>query len=138
MRDGDIDSLSADGAQEPEPQPFRLAETEAHFQARVEGLASFLGWEWIHIQRALNDRGHWRTPVRGHLGPGWPDLVMIKGQRIVACELKSERGRLSPAQERVLRLLALAGIECHVWHPADWDHITEVLGAHPNPAHSPL
>lgn len=106
---------------------FKLQETEAQFQARVQQLATFLGWEWIHIQRGLNDRGYWRTPVTGDLGPGWPDLVMLKGDRMLAVELKVSTN-LTPTQERVLGILGATGyIEVYVWRPSDWDEITEVL-----------
>lgn len=109
---------------------FRLAETEDQFRLRVQGLASFLGWEWMHLQRALNDRGYWRTPVQGPIGVGFPDLMLVKGDRIVFVELKADRGRLTPAQERVLEVLrAVPCTEVYVWKPDDWDWITEVLGA---------
>jgi len=107
---------------------FKLLETEAMFQARVQDYARLRGWEWMHLQRALNDRGYWRTPVVGTLGNGWPDLILVKGHRMIAAELKVGRGVVSPKQERVLGVLTGLGyVEVYVWRPEDWDLITEVL-----------
>lgn len=65
--------------------------------------------------------------------PGWPDLVLIRAAtahrsgRIVFCELKAERGRLSDHQGDWLRAIELAGGETHVWKPSDLDDLVEVL-----------
>lgn len=61
--------------------------------------------------------------------PGWPDLVLLRPPRIVVAELKSERGKVSAAQERVLALLDECGVDARVWRPSDWDDVAETLGA---------
>lgn len=50
--------------------------------------------------------------------PGMPDW-MIVGTRVIFRELKSEEGRLAPAQTRVRNLLVAAGADWAVWRPAD-------------------
>ena len=46
----------------------------------------------------------------------------------MAAELKSDTGRLKPEQADWLEALALAGVECHTWRPADYpDAIATVL-----------
>jgi len=85
-----------------------------------------LGWSWVHFRSARTDKG-WRTPVSGPLGQGWPDLILIRGARAIAAELKSQGGRVSEDQLRVLGILAGAGFETHTWRPADWPEIEAAL-----------
>ena len=60
--------------------------------------------------------------------PGFPDLVMVRGYRLVALELKV--GRRKPTPEQLLWLHALR----EVWQvdalwakPDDWDSLMELL-----------
>lgn len=59
---------------------------------------------------------HW-SPVAA-APAGWPDLVLWRS-RLIVRELKSERGRLSAAQVRVIAALRTAGVDAGVWRPAD-------------------
>lgn len=69
----------------------------------------------------------WRTAVAGD-GAGFPDLLAVRGERIVAAELKADRGRVTPAQTPWLAVLAAAGVAVYVWRPADYpDVIAETL-----------
>ncbi len=53
---------------------------------------------------------------------------MVRPPRLVFAELKAERGRTTPHQERWLALLgACPGVESHLWRPSDLAHIAEVL-----------
>ena len=107
---------------------FKIQETEAQFQERVEQYATIRGWKWMHVQKTANDRGYWRTPIRGMLGKGFPDLFMVRGHRIIAAELKGSRGRYSASQEQVLGWLTETGyVEVYRWQPKDWDSVIEVL-----------
>lgn len=102
--------------------------TETAFLAQVLELAALLGYEGAHFRPALTGRG-WRTPVQGSLGKGWPDLVLVRprDRRVVFAELKSDEGRITPEQERVLGVLETAGATVYVWRPRDSDRITEIL-----------
>lgn len=51
----------------------------------------------------------WRSPVQG-AGRGFPDVLAIRGDRIIAAELKSDRGRLTDEQSQWLDALAAAGV----------------------------
>lgn len=81
-------------------------------------LARLLGWAvyrtWISI----------RSPA------GFPDLILARpGRPLILAELKSDRGRLTPAQEAWLDLLKqVPGVEVYVWRPADLEAIAAVLG----------
>lgn len=99
--------------------------TEAEFQQQVIQLAQLRGFSVAHFRPARTSRG-WRTPVQGN-GRGFPDLIMCRGNRLVAAELKSATGKLTAEQSDWLVALANAGVECYVWRPSDWDEIEETL-----------
>jgi len=90
------------------------------------GLATMLGWEVVHFRPAKTKRG-WRTPVQGSLGVGWPDLILARPPRLIAAELKSDVGKVTEDQRRVLAVLGACGLEVHVWHPRDLDAIAVIL-----------
>jgi hypothetical protein len=91
--------------------------SEKVFAQQVVDLARLLGWSVYRTWLAV------RSPA------GFPDLVLAKPDRpLVLAELKSERGRLSPAQEQWLEVLRqVPGICVFVWRPSDWDAIVETL-----------
>jgi hypothetical protein len=82
-------------------------------------LAELFGWRAIHHRPAMNRRGHWSTAMSGTQAAGWPDLLLCR-ERLIAIELKSERGTVTPDQQSWLAALGKAGVEVHLWRPADW------------------
>jgi hypothetical protein len=100
--------------------------TEAQFTDQVLDLALLFRWRRFHVRPARTGKG-WRTPVQGD-GVGWPDLVLIKGDRIVAAELKVGKRKPTAEQLEWLAAFAAAGAETYVWRPDDWDEIRTVLG----------
>ncbi|WP_051914610.1 VRR-NUC domain-containing protein [Thermorudis peleae] len=76
-----------------------------------------LGWQVYHTWISV------RSPA------GFPDLVLAKpGRPLILTELKTERGKLSPAQEAWLAVLQqVPGIIVRVWRPSDWDEIVAAL-----------
>lgn len=105
----------------------RQALSEADWQGRVTDLADLHGWGWVHFRPARTVQG-WRTPVSGPLGVGWPDLLLVRGERAIAVELKSATGRVSPAQVAALAALGrVSGVEALVARPADWDRVQRLL-----------
>ena len=93
-----------------------MPETEKQFQQAVREYARITGWR---------DFCHWlsiRSPA------GYPDLTLLRPPRVVFAELKTERGRVSDAQQETLALLGQCpGVETYLWRPADWPTIEEVL-----------
>ena len=89
--------------------------TEAELQAAVVQLAQLLGWRVAHFRPARTERG-WRTPVAAD-GAGFPDLVMVRKERLLVAELKSVPGKLTDTQHDWLAALAGAGVSppqrCH-------------------------
>ena len=96
--------------------PLAATLTEKEFQAQVVQLAKILGWK---VQF------HWRS---FHSPAGWPDLTLVRRDRIIHAELKTQTGKVSDKQQEWLDALTATGkCEVHVWRPADFDMLTEVL-----------
>lgn len=90
--------------------------TESQFQTHVLNLARSLGWLVYHSWTSV------------HSAKGFPDLVMVRGERMVCAELKSAKGKVSPEQEAWLAAMGrVTGVEAYIWRPADWDRVEEVL-----------
>jgi len=62
--------------------------TEEVLQLRVEERLRLYGYEFFHDRDSRRNRA------------GLPDIVAARDGRVILLELKSERGRLSPAQQR--------------------------------------
>ena len=104
--------------------------SEAEFQDTVILLAKGYGWKVAHfrgvrVQRA-NGSTYYQTPVQAD-GAGFPDLVLVRGNRLVFSELKRENGKPTPAQEDWISALDLAQAAVYVWRPRDLDAIHQVL-----------
>lgn len=109
-----------------ETQRADRALTEADFLRQVIDLARLLGWRTAHFRPAWSGRG-WRTPVQGD-GVGFPDLVLVRRERLIAAELKREVGGVvSPAQLAWLAAFDSAGLETAIWRPSDLERIAEAL-----------
>jgi len=103
-----------------------LAISEKAFSQQVVDLAQVLGWRIAHFRPARTAKG-WRTPVSAD-GAGFPDLVMVRGDRLIFAELKSEKGKAEPAQQEWLRLLEATGkAEVYLWRPSQIEEIVEIL-----------
>jgi hypothetical protein len=90
--------------------------TEKQFMAQVVDYAHLRGWAVYHPWLSI------RSPR------GWPDLAICRPPRLVLAEIKSDRGKTSPDQDRWLDLLGrCAGLEVFVWRPADWAEIERTL-----------
>ncbi len=99
--------------------------TEEQFQRQVVDLARIRNWSDMHI-RAGRTLDGWRVPVSGSLAKGWPDLVLVRRDRIVFAEIKTDRGRVTAEQAAVIETLSRAA-EAYIWRPRDWDEIDRVL-----------
>lgn len=65
---------------------------------------------------------HWRT-YHTHdsrkSAPGFPDLVLVRAGELIFVELKTDEGKVTPAQREWLNALSGCGAETHIWRPAD-------------------
>ena len=83
---------------------------EKDFQAAVQDAAHLLGWLTYH------------TYDSRHSAPGFPDLVLVR-ERVLFRELKTDKGRVTAAQQHWIDRLSAAGADAGVWRPADWEQI---------------
>lgn len=82
--------------------------TEAQLQAAVIACARLLGWRVYHTHDSRRSAA------------GFPDLCMVRDNRLIFAELKSARGRVSDDQEEWLLALIETGAEACVWYPTAW------------------
>lgn len=97
-------------------QPFMQAMTEKDWQQAVQNLAIHYGWR------------HYHTHDSRRSNPGFPDLVLVRGTRLVFAELKTDAGRVSEVQWSWLNALYEAEREVYVWRPRDLRTVKQVLG----------
>jgi len=93
---------------------------ERDFQKSIIDLAEKFGWSVYHV---TNVRGN----LRAHTSPGFPDLVLCKPPRVVFAEIKTEKGKLTPAQEHWQKKLLGSGMDARVWRPRHWPEIDKLL-----------
>ena len=109
-----------------------MTQSEKDFQDTVIEYAQLRGWKVAHFRsvrvQRKNGSIYYQTPVQAD-GAGFPDLCLVRLSRILFIELKSDKGKVSPAQDEWLK--ALSGTEkCEVylWKPPDFEQeIVEVL-----------
>ena len=106
--------------------------TEKQLQQAITDAAQLLGWLVYH------------THDSRHSAKGFPDLVMVRGGRLLFVELKAEKGKLSPEQRAWFQALVSVSVEIdariddsfventgvvevYVWHPTDLDFALSVL-----------
>lgn len=90
--------------------------SEADFQAKVVAKAKELGWAVYHTYDSRRSE------------PGFLDLTLCRPPRVEYMELKSEKGKVTPAQKRWLNLLRKCdGVHADAYWPKDWQKILEVL-----------
>lgn len=90
--------------------------SEKEFTRQVRDLAELLGWKFYHPWLSI------------HSPRGFPDVALCRPPRLILAELKTEKGKVSAAQEEWLGLLAAcAGVEVAVWRPSDIQTIAELL-----------
>ncbi len=82
------------------------------------------GWFVHHDRPAWTAMGY-RTAIQGE--PGFPDLVLLKGEQLLYWELKAKNGRVSPTQKAWHRRMANAGHPVRVLRPSDRDEIERML-----------
>jgi VRR-NUC domain len=80
--------------------------SEALLDRQIRAIATSLGLLSYHTHNSQ------RSPA------GFPDLVLV-GQKVIFRELKTQTGRVSPAQAQWIAALTAAGQDAGLWRPAD-------------------
>lgn len=104
--------------------------TEREFQAHVLALAKRLSWTAWHDAATNAPRVCYscKAPARGpRNASGLPDLILVRGDRLVWAELKRQDGVTSQEQRQWIAALRAAGQTVFVWRPSDWPTIESVL-----------
>jgi hypothetical protein len=86
--------------------------SEKRWQDDVLEIATLFDWRCYHTFDSRRSN------------PGFPDLILVRPPVLIAAELKTDKGRVSPAQQNWLTTLG----ECHqihtrLWRPADRDQV---------------
>lgn len=89
--------------------PSGIAEKD--WQAQVVELAQLYRWRVYHTYDSR----------RSH--EGWPDLILARPPELLAVELKTDTGRLRPAQREWLDTLTACHVEIAVWRPRDFEAV---------------
>lgn len=106
-------------------------QSEAAFQAQVIAFAQLHKWRVAHFRKVRvqrkNGQVYWETPVAAD-GTGFPDLILIRGARLLVVELKVPPNK--PTAEQIAWLGSFRGIAdlyVTVWTPDDWPTIEKEL-----------
>ena len=100
--------------------------SEATFTSQVIRMAQVFKWRVAHFRPAMTKRGRWVTAVQGD-GAGFPDLIMLRHNRRIMAELKSDKGKATVAQQAWLAAAMDADFEAYIWRPKDIDQIERLL-----------
>jgi hypothetical protein len=103
-----------------------MKHNEADFTKQVLQLAKLLGWRSAHFRPGMMANGRWITAVSGD-GKGFPDLVLVRGKRLLFVELKTDTGEMSDEQVSWMGSLFIAGAEVQMWTPSRLDYIQKEL-----------
>ncbi|MFI0912533.1 VRR-NUC domain-containing protein [Streptomyces abikoensis] len=92
--------------------------TEEQFRRQVRQLAALRGWTLAyHTHNSRRSDAGWPDEVYGH----------PHANRVLFVELKTNTGRIRPAQRAWLTHLAACGLEATLWRPRDIDLIVATL-----------
>jgi hypothetical protein len=98
--------------------------TERQWQAWVIHNAMYNKWSHYH---APDNKPDGLTGKVQMIVAGFPDLVLVKGNRLVFAELKREKGKVTEAQKVWLKRLEATGAECYIWRPSQWEEVLAIL-----------
>jgi hypothetical protein len=108
--------VSPRGAASKGRQLLDLAVTEAELQSSVLDLAGHRGWLSYHVFDSRRSAA------------GFPDLTLVRGDRLIFAELKREGRHPTPAQRAWLAALGtVTAVESHLWRPSTWPDIERAL-----------
>lgn len=90
-------------------------ETEKSFMGAVTRFAQLHGWLVFHVYDS-------RRCV-----PGYPDLTLAKGERLIFAELKVGKNKVTAEQAQWIIALTKTGAEVYEWRPELWEAIERIL-----------
>jgi VRR-NUC domain len=99
--------------------------SEKLFTQQVIDLARWHQWRLCHFRAGINRRGQWQTAIQGDRG--FPDLVLVRRDKLIFAELKTHSGRITSEQDQWLSDLKRAGCMAIIWRPNQFEQIEEQL-----------
>lgn len=114
-----IENCRAEGRLSDPHAPAPAEVSEKEFQAAVMKIARRHGWLAWHCVIARKSEA------------GFPDLVLVRGDRVIFAELKTATGTLDAPQKTWAEALGAVGgnVSYYLWRPADWPAIEATLAA---------
>jgi hypothetical protein len=98
---------------------------EAEVQRTAQEILTMFGWMWYH---APDNKPSATTGRVQRITPGFPDLIAIRGTRIVVAELKRETGHTTDDQDGWLAAFQLTNkVEVWVVRPSNIDEFREAM-----------
>jgi len=89
---------------------------ESCFTDQVIELAHICGWLCYHTFDSRRS------------SPGFVDIIAVRGREMLAIELKSQKGKVKPAQQDWLDALQhVETVNAFCWRPEHWPLIEEAL-----------
>ncbi|MDE1904864.1 MAG: hypothetical protein KGH75_00250 [Rhodospirillales bacterium] len=82
------------------------AMTEREWQSTLQDRLTEEGYLWQHVYRMQTARGTWRTSTTS---VGWPDLVALRGEHVLAIECKKSPRDL-PTDDQIKWLVAFTAL----------------------------
>lgn len=103
--------------------------SEREFMKNVMDLAALRGWRCFHQRPGMTKSGKWRSAIQGKGSDGFPDLVLVRRERLLFIELKADRGIVSDAQHEWIEALNKidGAVFAYILRPSQWDMIEEIL-----------
>lgn len=86
------------------------AQAEKPFQHTVVGTFEIHGYEVQHVFPLLTKHGQWKTSTTSS---GWPDLVCLRDEWLIACEVKGESTVVK--DDQIAWLMRFAAAHCPAW-----------------------
>ncbi len=91
--------------------------TEKEFQSQVRDLSKIL-----HVEK------YYHPFLSKWSEKGYPDITIIKVPKLIFLELKTDKGKVTPAQQEWNDLLnQCKTIEAHIVRPSDFESIVSML-----------
>lgn len=83
--------------------------SEADLHNVIMRLARLTGWLAYHTYDSRKSE------------PGFPDLILVKGETLLAVELKRQARKPNSSQQHWLAALGIVKqVEAYTWRPSDW------------------
>jgi VRR-NUC domain len=100
--------------------------SETAYRNTIVAAARLHGWLVHHCRPAQDRRGQWATHIQGD--PGFPDLILVRGGRMLCLEVKAEKGKATAAQEAWIGAMRrVPGAVAEVVRPSTWSWVQAQL-----------